>query len=63
MLGFEALTMAPIDRNLVDTDLLSPAEAAWLDAYHAKVLERVGPLVPADTRAWLQAQCAPILQS
>ena len=35
MLGFETLTLAPIDRRLIDVGLLSEAERHWLDAYHA----------------------------
>jgi Xaa-Pro aminopeptidase len=34
MLGFETLTFAPIDRALIDTALLTPAERGWIDAYH-----------------------------
>jgi len=60
MLGFETLTLAPIDRRLVVADLLSPGELAWLDAYHARVRDVIGPeLGPAD-RAWLEAATAPI---
>ncbi len=60
MLGFETLTLAPIDRRLIDGALLVPAERAWLDAYHARVLEAVGPLVDAETLRWLRAACAPL---
>jgi Xaa-Pro aminopeptidase len=60
MLGFETLTLAPIDRRLIDTTLLTPEEIAQLDAYHARVLEVVGPKVPADVRAWMQEACAPL---
>jgi Xaa-Pro aminopeptidase len=60
MLGFETLTLAPIDRRLIDTALLTPEEIAQLDAYHARVLEVVGPKVPADVRAWMQEACAPL---
>ena len=60
MLGFEQLTLAPIDRTLIDKALLSPADVEQLDAYHARVLEEVGPLVPDDVRAWLANVCAPI---
>jgi len=60
MLGFDTLTFAAIDRRLIDRDLLSDAEIAWLDAYHADVIEKIGPgLDPAD-RAWLEAACAPL---
>jgi Xaa-Pro aminopeptidase len=60
MLGFETLTFAPIERTLIVAEMLSGPERAWLDAYHAKVVEVLGPqLDPAD-RAWLEAKCAPI---
>ncbi|WP_339948552.1 aminopeptidase P family protein [uncultured Albimonas sp.] len=59
MLGFETLTLAPIDRRLVVPALLDPPERAWLDAYHARVAAEVTPLLddPAD-RDWLAAACA-----
>ena len=60
MLGFETLTLAPIDRRLVARELLTGEERAQLDAYHARVLEAVGPLVPAEVAAWLKEACAPI---
>ena len=60
MLGFEALTMAPIDRRLIDRDLLNADERGQLDAYHAQVNAKVGPLVGADVRAWLDNVTAPI---
>jgi Xaa-Pro aminopeptidase len=60
MLGFETLTLAPIDRRLVDLAMLSPEERAWLDAYHARVLREIGPLVPADVRGWLEQATAPL---
>jgi Xaa-Pro aminopeptidase len=60
MLGFETLTLAPIDRRLVVRDLLNAEEREQLDAYHARVLAEVGPLVSADVAAWLQEVCAPI---
>jgi Xaa-Pro aminopeptidase len=60
MLGFETLTLAPIDRRLIARDMLSDEERAQLNAYHARVAATVGPLVPADVRAWLEEACAPI---
>ena len=50
MLAFETLTLAPIDRNLVDKSLLTAAELAWLDAYHARVRETLTPLVGQEDR-------------
>ncbi len=60
MLGFETLTLAPIDRSLIDPALLDPAERAWLDAYHARVVAEVGPELPAEVRNWLVGACAPL---
>jgi Xaa-Pro aminopeptidase len=60
MLGFETLTFAPIDRNLVEVGLLSGEEREWLNAYHARVLEVVGPQLEGEARAWLEAGCAPL---
>lgn len=59
-MGFEVLTLAPIERALVDTALLSREEIAWWNAYHAQVLEVIGPLVEGDARAWLEIQCRPL---
>lgn len=53
MLGFETLTLAPIDLALVEPSLLTTEEKDWLNAYHRRVMETLAPLVPEDTRAWL----------
>jgi Xaa-Pro aminopeptidase len=60
LLGFATLTLAPIDRRLIDPTLLDAEDRAWLDAYHARVLTEVGPVLDAETQAWLAAACAPI---
>jgi Xaa-Pro aminopeptidase len=60
MLGFETLTFAPVDRTLIEVGLLSPEEREWLNAYHVRVLEVVGPQLEGDSKAWLEAGCAPL---
>jgi Xaa-Pro aminopeptidase len=60
MLGFETLTLAPIDRALVLPDLLDTGEIAWLDAYHARVRETLMPIVDEATAAWLAEATRPI---
>ncbi|MEH0197834.1 aminopeptidase P family protein [Caulobacter sp. CCNWLY153] len=57
---FEALTLAPIDRRLVDKALLTAEEVAQFDAYHARVLKEIGPRVEPEVRAWLEGVCAPL---
>ena len=53
MLGFETLTLAPIDLSLVEPKLMDADEIAWLDDYHARVRKVLAPLVDAPTRRWL----------
>jgi len=53
MMEFETITLAPLDLNLVEPGLLTQGERGWLNAYHARVRETIGPLVPDDVRAWL----------
>jgi len=60
LLGFETLTLAPIDRRLVDTALMTAEELAWLDAYHARVRARLAPALTGEDRAWLEAATAPL---
>ena len=57
---FETITLAPIDRNLIEPSLLSDAEKIWLNAYHARVRETLSPLLDAETRAWLATATAAV---
>lgn len=56
MMGFETLTLCPIDTRCIDLSLLRADEREWLDRYHATVRERLEPLVSGDARAWLIAR-------
>ena len=60
MLGFETLTLAPIDRALIDLSLLDSGEIAWLDAYHARVRETLSPDLDPETTVWLADATAPL---
>jgi Xaa-Pro aminopeptidase len=60
MHGFETLTLAPFDRRMIVTDLMTAEEIAWLDAYHARVLAEIGPMVDGEVLGWLEAACAPL---
>ena len=60
MLGFETLTLCPIERSLIDSALLTSDERAWLDGYHARVLAALGPEMEGEDRGWLAAKCAPL---
>jgi Xaa-Pro aminopeptidase len=57
-LAFETLTFVPLDRRLILTPLLSPGERAWLNAYHAQTLEKIGPRLSDAAKDWLIAATA-----
>ena len=54
MMGFETISLAPIDLRGVEARLLSQPEVDWLNAYHARVLKEIAPLLDPKTRAWLR---------
>ncbi|MEO9573991.1 MAG: aminopeptidase P family protein [Tateyamaria sp.] len=60
MLSWRTLTYAPIDRTLIVPDMLDAPSRAWLDAYHAETLAKIGPRVSDPTRAWLAEACRPL---
>jgi Xaa-Pro aminopeptidase len=58
---FETLTLAPIDRRLIDVAQLSEHERNWIDDYHARVLREIKPLLKDEaTKVWLDAATAPL---
>jgi len=60
MLGFETLTLCPIDVRLLKPALLSRDELRWLDAYHARLLPTLAHLLEAEEREWLAAATRPV---
>jgi Xaa-Pro aminopeptidase len=60
--AFETLTLAPIDRRLIDLNMLSAQELEWLNAYHARVRREVRPHLDEATKVWLDAATAPLAQ-
>lgn len=58
MNAFETLTLAPIDRRLIDVRMLSRDELDWLNAYHARVRAEVRPALDDATKAWLDQATA-----
>ena len=60
MLGFETLTLAPIDCALIDLSLLDSGEIAWLNTYHARVREALIPDLDPETAAWLAKATEPL---
>ncbi|MBB4196634.1 X-Pro aminopeptidase [Rhodoblastus sphagnicola] len=60
MLGFETLTLAPIDTRPVDAKMLDADEKAWLNAFHARVRKILSPLLSPKERAWLKRATASV---
>jgi len=61
MLEFEAITLVPFDRRLIDITLLTPGELDWIDRYHQRVADKIGPLVEGSDRTWLEQATRPIM--
>ena len=60
LLEFETLTLAPIDRNLIASELMNSEEIEWLNSYHARVRETLTPLVDDETALWLTEVTGPV---
>jgi Xaa-Pro aminopeptidase len=60
MNAFETLTLAPIDRRLIEPKMLTASEISWLNDYHARVRHDVRPHVDEATKIWLDAATAPL---
>ena len=60
MLGFETLTFAPIERRLIEKDMLSARDIEWLDDYHVEVVAKIGSQLSGNERAWLEKACEPL---
>ena len=60
MMGFETLTLAPIDTRLIDKALMTTEEIDWLNAYHTRVVAEIGADLEGEDEIWLEAACQPI---
>lgn len=60
MLGFETITLVPIDTRLIDLKLLDMDERRWFNAYHARVRQALWPYLEGDVRKWLKAATKPL---
>ena len=61
--AFSTLTLAPIDRRLVEASMLTAEEARWLDDYHARVAKTLAPLVDGETGGWLASATRPLARA
>lgn len=59
-LGFESLTLCPIDKRPILKDMLLQEEVDWLDAYHQRVYDALSPHLSPDEAAWLRQATSPL---
>lgn len=59
-LGFETLTLCPIDTRLIIPSMLSVRERAWLNKYHQMVYDKLSPQLNESDKAWLKNKTAEI---
>ncbi|MEM9422623.1 MAG: aminopeptidase family protein P, partial [Pseudomonadota bacterium] len=60
MMGFETITLAPLDRRLIDKTIMTDNEVSWVDTYHTKVKDTLVAQIPANVVDWLEAATAPL---
>jgi Xaa-Pro aminopeptidase len=52
-LFFENLTMVPIEKDLINYDLLTPSEKNYLFRYHLNVYSKISKYLKRDEKKWL----------
>ena len=57
-LGFETLTLCPIETSPIIKEMMTPEEIQWLNDYHTTVYERLSPYLNEDEKAWLRKATA-----
>ena len=53
-LGFETLSLCPVDVNAIDQGLLTEAEKRWINDYHARVKKELAPLLSPELIRFLE---------
>lgn len=59
-LGFETITLVPIQKKLMKTEDMTPAEITWINNYHAEVFAKLADKLSAEARDWLQESTSPL---
>ncbi len=61
-LQFETLTLFPIDKELINFDLLEDKEILWLNNYHQRVFNSISVKLNETERQWLRGKCSPYIR-
>lgn len=57
---FETITLCYYDTRLIDMQMLTESERAWINNYHKRVYEETAPRLTAEEAAWLKEKCKEI---
>ena len=53
-LGFETITLVPIDLDAINKNMLNNNEREWLNNYHATVFKAISPYLTPQEIEWLK---------
>lgn len=56
-LKFDTVTLYPIDLKLIDENILTNSEKAWINKYHHKIWSKVGKHLDGDLKTWFELKC------
>ena len=59
-LEFEVLTLAPLDKKLINKYLLSQDEIKWIDSYHTIIFNKLKKYLSKQELEWLKSSCSPL---
>lgn len=57
ILGFENLTLVPLDSSLVLFEMLDNSEKEWIKTYHQTILKTLSPYLSLEEKDWLETAC------
>jgi len=57
-LKFETVTLFPIDKELIDVEMMSDEDIDWLNNYHKRVYDTLAQKLDENEREWLSRKCA-----
>ena len=62
LIGFETISWAPIDNELIDISLLTFEEIKWINWYHKEVFNKLADQLNSKEKIWLEEATQPIIK-
>jgi Xaa-Pro aminopeptidase len=60
MLGLESVSLTPISRKMMEYEVMTDEEVRWVNEFHARCREVVGPRLEGKVKEWLERETQPI---